>query len=108
MYPNLNQTTEDAWAVEALKVLVPGRILYGYCGGAFGRDSYGNKTIISAEIESDEYKEKKFIRLTVTMDGVKDWITLEDSNEVKNLIESSNRWLKEREEDDEYYSKKED
>lgn len=25
----------------------PGDVLYGYCGGAFGRDSYGDKIVVA-------------------------------------------------------------
>jgi hypothetical protein len=39
--------SDENLAREAFK---PGMILYGYCGGIFGRDSHGNKTIVEVDV----------------------------------------------------------
>jgi len=43
----LKQRGQDDVEALARQVFVPGMFLYGYCGGLFGRDSYGDKQIVS-------------------------------------------------------------
>lgn len=73
--------TEEAKAKRACK---PGMILYGYCCGYFGRDSYGDKKII--EIFGN--------KMEVEEDGVRYYADIESW---KDLIESSNQELEKKE-----------
>lgn len=46
----LRQKGQESWTkaeYEAKLQVQPGVTLYGYCCGIFGRDSYGDKTVIS-------------------------------------------------------------
>ena len=73
---------------ESYDSIAVGSELYGYCGGAFGRDSYSTKVVISknpTEIVAKNEKGKTEIA------RICDW---------NDLVESSNRWLEENEEDE--------
>jgi hypothetical protein len=37
---------EDTEEYQAMSAIKPGMKLYGYCGGLFGRDSHGEKTVV--------------------------------------------------------------
>lgn len=45
--------------LEAKALLKPGMTLYGYCGGVFGRDSYGDKTILLIKDNTIVVKEQQ-------------------------------------------------
>jgi hypothetical protein len=66
--------------------IVPGVILYGYCGGRFGRDSYGEKIVIRVNDDNTILAEEDG-RATNSFE-IKDWVALiEDSNEFLKGIE---------------------
>lgn len=78
-----NESGLTSKELEAYNSIKPGMYLYGYCGGRFGRDSYGDKLVVSKTIDS----------VTVMEDGVKNcsfqihsWL---------DLVNSSNSSLKE-------------
>lgn len=66
-----------------------GQVLYGYCNGYFGRDSYNNK-----RVEAIGYDWIVVRELSLTDDGKPDfcYIRQEDHQE---LIKSSEQWKKE-------------
>ncbi len=74
----LKQRLDDDEQHLARIQLTPGTELYGYCGGIFGRDSYGTKTVLSTTSNSILVEEFNGLKLEVV---VEDWIQLiEDSN----------------------------
>ena len=87
MYPELIQPSD--WTHRALIVLKPGLVLYGFCGGKFGRDSYGDKKICVVEVV-DDYSVGIGLKLTVIDNGMYDTIFLIGEEDVRELIESSN------------------
>ena len=66
----------------AFNCVQPGAYLYGYCGGRFGRDSYGDKLVLS----------KTYKSVTVLEDGVQD--TSFEIHSWADLVKSSNNHLK--------------
>lgn len=72
--------TEESQARNAIK---PGMVLYGYCGGAFGRDSYGDKIVLEVHEDHLVVREEGFTRTSFTIDGdIRTWADLiKDSNE---------------------------
>lgn len=49
------QEIEELFSGAPTKVAV-GDVLYGFCDGAFGRDSYGDKTVIAiGVVDTDEF-----------------------------------------------------
>lgn len=96
-FPKLKQKADTDWMSEAMEVLKPGMILYGYCGGYFGRDSYDNKTIKSVKIVVPEYK-NPYLQVEVDEEGVLDYTQLDCPSEVTRIIEASNNWLEDQEE----------
>lgn len=58
--------------------LKPGMFLYGYCGGRFGRDSFGDKEIVSVDMHSLVVREDGVLRTSFDIDS---WV---------DLIKSSN------------------
>lgn len=73
----LKQATEKTENYKARKVFAVGMTLYGYCGGIFGRDSYGDKKIVQIIGDYIEVEENGVTNYAT----VKNWIALlEDSN----------------------------
>lgn len=80
----LNQKTDNNFTEEeqrAYNCIQPGMSLYGYCGGRFGRDSYGDKLVVS----------KTYEYVTVLEDGVQH-SSFKISSWV-DLVKSSNDFL---------------
>lgn len=67
----------------ARSLLVPGATLYGYCNGFFGRDSYGDKTIVEVVGNVLCVREEN---------GALNSAVIPNDSWVE-LVESSNRWL---------------
>lgn len=64
--------------IQARNLLKPGMMLYGYCGGDFGRDSYGDKKIIAVYEDHLVVEEEGHTLVSRTIHS---WIKLiEDSN----------------------------
>ena len=81
---------EEACAKAAIQ---PGMTLYGYCGGRFGRDSYGDKVVIevrtdSVVVEDFSYSCEKEKGLIIKSFPIYSWV---------DLINESNRALEEAE-----------
>jgi len=79
-------TNKESLARSAFRV---GDTLYGYCQGIFGRDSYGNKRIISIEGDYIYVVEDTFNGPSYNNGQVSSWA---------DLLESSNRSCEEQEE----------
>lgn len=81
---NQKEGTEEYQAMMAIR---PGMKLYGFCGGLFGRDSYGEKTILEVHEDHVVVTEDGFTMPSRKIDG--------DPYSWVGLIEDSNRALKE-------------
>lgn len=66
--------------IDARNCIQPGMILYGYCCGYFGRDSYANKKIIS--IDGREITVRDENGVISTSYKITSWV---------DLVESSNK-----------------
>ena len=75
--------------LEAYQSIQPGMVLYGYCCGKFGRDSYGDKVVVRKTTDSLEVQEE-------TRDGRRctNWAEMRPDDWF-DLVESSNSWLEE-------------
>ena len=75
--------------LEAYNSIETGMFLYGYCCGKFGRDSYGDKLVVSKSPNHIEVVEENLAggheKNSAEMDS-DDWF---------DLVQSSNNWLKE-------------
>lgn len=78
------QSSEESMAREAIK---PGMVLYGFCGGLFGRDSYGEKTVQEVTREHLVVIEDGYTLVSREING--------DPYTWVKLIEDSNKSLKE-------------
>jgi len=83
----------DPEQFESRDSIKPGMILYGYCEGRFGRDSYGEKKVLEVHEDHVVVMEDGHVLTSFT---INDWTS---------LVESSNGALEEeryqnREEDD--------
>jgi hypothetical protein len=70
---------------QARKLLQPGMILYGYCGGRFGRDGYGDKIILKVRKDSVRVTNERGVEQDSFL--IDDWV---------ELIKQSNQSLAEK------------
>lgn len=99
MYTQLEQKIDTTWIEEAIKVLKPGKMLYGYCAGYFGRDSYYDKHITSVNSVVDKIDGKAILVIsTIDEHRVTGVATLEGPKSVETLINASNSALAQNEE----------
>ena len=88
MIPELKQKP-DNWAQEAMKILRPGMILYGFCAGFFGRNSYSDKRIVGVSVLHIE-DNGPILQIDVYEDGYENRAMCTSEKDVKDLINSSN------------------
>jgi len=95
--PDLKQRGENEWLSQAVGLLTPGLVLYGYCGGRFGRDSYGDKVIKKVQLvptlghTAGEDLEGLYIEVKEA--GGINFIVIDSEEDLINLIDASNRDL---------------
>ena len=77
------QDDEESLARSAFRV---GMFLYGYCGGLFGRDSYGEKEIVGLHGNTIIVKEKDGSTHSGTVEGVFKWkyLLISSNNDCDN------------------------
>ena len=87
----LNQKSANGEEAEARAAFSVGMELYGYCGGIFGRDSHGTKTILRIEGNSIQVREQHWVNSEKTflnIAEVRSWVELlGDSNDSLRSIE---------------------
>ena len=89
MYPELKQAKrKNDWKAKAIEALPAGKILYGYCCGFFGRDSYEDKVIEKVFLSC--YDGSLILRVSQS-NGAHHSYCFSNSQEVLDLIVSSNR-----------------
>lgn len=88
MLKRINETGLVEKDLETYNSIQPGMVLYGYCCGKFGRDSYGDKVVVRKTIDYLEVQERRDDQRFNNSASMQadDWY---------DLVESSNSWLKE-------------
>ena len=60
---------EDSDETNARNAIRPGNLLFGYCGGLFGRESYGDKKVVSVHSDHLVVTEDGHTLVSRTIDG---------------------------------------